>query len=149
MKIFIKLALVLAIIISITSCGNSNSETKNTETIKHDDGFELNSQKIYVFYFHGSIRCHTCVAVDEYTMQYLNDLFPNEIKEEQIIYNSYDIDKGEGAKFVDKYEIYGQTMLFIKNNTVINKTDDAFLYASNNTDKWKQIVDETINNLLK
>ena len=95
---------------------------------------------IQVIYFHGNIRCKTCVSVDETTHKYLDKAFSDKIKTEKIIFKTINIDENEQEDLIQKYEIYGQTMLFIKGSKVINKTDDAFKYASTNPEKWKQIV---------
>ncbi len=139
--VFVLLALIIA---CSGSPKNNNPEQKTTA-----ENSKVQPGAIRVFYFHGSIRCHTCVSVDENTHQYLQELFPVKMDKGEIVFRSVNIDKDERPDLVKKYEIYGQTLLFIKGNKVIDKTDDAFQYVTTDSEKWKQIVKQTINDLIK
>lgn len=145
-KIFIIL-IALVIGFSISSCnGNENSEKKtDTQNTEHNIG----ENTILVYYFHGSIRCHTCVSVDEDTHKYLKEMFSDKINNGKIIFKSINIDENEKPDLIKKYEIYGQTLLFIKGDKVINKTDEAFQYVTTKPEKWEQIVETTITELIK
>lgn len=131
---------ILAISISLSSC-NNEAKTNEKETSVSET---VNPNTIQVIYFHGNIRCTTCVSVDEATHKYLDKAFSDELKTGKIIFKTINIDENEREDLIQKYEIYGQTMLFIKGDKVINKTDDAFKYASTNPEKWKQIVKNQI-----
>ncbi len=124
------------------SCHNAgqSGESKKAMT-KADD------TRIHVYYFHSSIRCETCIAVDEHTHQYLEELFPEEMKKGEITFRSINIDKEDATDLVKRYQIYGQTMLFVKGDEVINMTDEAFQYVLTRPGKWKRMVEETINSL--
>ena len=47
-----------------------------------------------------------------------------------------------------KYEVWGQTLLFIKGKKVINKTNEAFMYVTTDPEKWMTTVKETVDSLL-
>ncbi len=137
---------ILAILFSVYSCDNTENNDKNESIGKQDT---ISANTIQVYYFHGSIRCETCVAVDENTHQYLKELFPKEMNSGKIIFQSINIDKNEMPDLIKKYEIYGQTLLFIKGDKVINKTDGAFQYVTTNPDKWHKIIKDLISDLIE
>lgn len=143
-QIFLKLS-IIAILFSIYSC---NSRVTNNKTETNITTGTISNNTIQVYYFHGSIRCHTCVSVDENTHQYLKDLFPEKFDKGQIIFKSINIDKGESPDLVEKYQIYGQTLLFIKGDKVIDETEDAFQYVITDPKKWKGIVEDTMYDLI-
>ncbi len=148
MKQIIFSIIAIVLLFSVNAC-NSNSQSENTKNdtlVVTVDSISANT--IQVYYFHGSIRCHTCVSVDENTHQYLKDLFPQKIDEGDIIYKSINIDENERPDLVEKYQIYAQTLLFIKGDKVIDETEDAFQYVTTNPEKWKQIIEDRIFDLI-
>ena len=147
MKKILIFSFMVVLVATIFSCGNStDKKTDKKENVISKT--EISDNTIQAYYFHGSIRCHTCVSVDKNTEQYLKDLFPVKMDKGEIIFKSINIDENEMPDLVKKYQIYGQTLLFIKGNTVINLTDDAFKYVTTNPEKWKQIIEKRINDLL-
>jgi hypothetical protein len=140
---------IIATLFFISSCNNQveNKVKKEVETVDIVED-TISSNTILVYYFHGSIRCHTCISVDEKTHEYLEYLFPQMMQNKEIIFKSINIDEDERPDLLEKYEIYGQTLLFIKGETVINETDDAFQYVITNPEKWQQIVEDRIFDLI-
>lgn len=138
----------ITLLFSVNACNsNSHSENVKSDTLASVvDSIDANT--IQVYYFHGSIRCHTCISVDEETHQYLKDLFPRKMEEGVIIFKSINIDENERPDLINKYKIYGQTLLFIKGDKIVNTTDEAFQYVTTNPEKWKQIVEDNIDNLI-
>ncbi len=134
--------ILLLITTLFSSCQNGQQSGDSK-----DAGVKPDDSSIHVYYFHSSIRCETCIAVDEHTHQYLRELFPEEMKKGEITFRSINIDKDDAGALVHKYQIYGQTMLFVKGDEVINMTDEAFQYVLTRPEKWRQMVEETINSL--
>ena len=128
------------------ACGGNQAsvldEVSNKSTTSTD-------KTIYVYYFHTNIRCETCVAVDEHTHDYLKILFSEEIKSGKIVFETINIEKKGHEDLVRKYEIWGQTLLFIKGDTAIDRTNDAFMNVTTNPEKWKQMVKTQIEELKK
>ena len=148
MKNILFVSILVTTLISV-ACNNSeskNPENKDTTVVATSDSISPNT--IQVYYFHGSIRCETCVAVDEDTHQDLKELFPNRMENGDIIFQSVNVDKDERPDLVEKYKIYGQTLLIIKGDKVIDLTEDAFMYVPTNPDKWRQIVKDNIYQLI-
>lgn len=104
---------------------------------------------IHVYYFHSNIRCETCVAVDENTHRLLNELFPAQMKNGTIVFKSINVDEKGNEALIEKYKIWGQTMLFIKGDTVVDRTNDAFMNVLEEPDKWEDMVEDQVNRLLK
>ena len=143
--------LIIVIIIGIFSVTACNTEETNSSDLASQaklDTTSIDKNTVLVYYFHGSIRCHTCVSVDENTLQYLKEFFPKQLAKNELIFKSINIDKNEREDLINKYEIYGQSLLFIKGDQVIDKTEDAFQYVTTNPEKWKQLVETTVNKLI-
>lgn len=139
-NVFFAISLI-TIGLAITSCNNPKTGENTVAETVHE---AIDSNTIQVYYFHGSIRCHTCVSVGDSTAHYLETLFPEELGSEKIIFKTINIDKNEREDLITKYEIYGQTMLFIKGDKVLNETEDAFKYVTTSPEKWKATVENSI-----
>jgi len=148
-----KKLILLAILFSIISCQQNkkdDQQTVNDKIVKEKQTSSENkvdTNAIQVLYFHSSIRCTTCVSVDENTKKYLSELFPDKMKKRKIVYKSLNIDKDERKDLIQKFEIYGQRLLFIKGDKVLDKTDEAFQYVTSQPEKWRNIVKKSIETL--
>jgi len=149
MKKIIFLSIVLLSLSLLFSCNKTNSKKIDNQTNVSDKSNNITEKTIQVYYFHGSIRCETCVAVDDDTHKYLKELFPEKIDKNEIIFKSINIDKEERPDLVEKYQIYGQTLLIIKGKKVIDLTDSAFQYVTTNPEKWKNTVKDVVYDLIK
>ena len=156
MKTIYNSAILILIGFLMLSCTGSNK----TDTIKNEvaiastpENTSVNNtadtSTIYVYYFHGSIRCHTCVSVDEDTHKYLKEFYPEMFDNGKMIFQSLNADEDERLDLIKKYKIWGQTLLFIKGDKVVDMTEDAFMYVTTDPDKWKNIVKENMDKLVK
>ncbi len=106
------------------------------------------SSTIYVYYFHTNIRCETCVLVDNNTHRYLKELFPKELKDGELVFQSINIENKEYQALVAKYKIWGQTLIFVKGDSAIDRTNDAFMNVSSDSSKWKSMIYKQVESLL-
>ena len=142
---FLFVAFIMVLSMSL-SCGNQKASSDN----KINSTTEANADStLYVYYFHTNIRCETCVAVDEHTHDYLKILFPEKMKSGEIVFNSFNMEEKGHEDLVKKYEIWGQTLLFIKGDIAIDRTNDAFLNVTTDPEKWKSMVKKQVEDLLK
>ena len=146
MKKIIYFSMVFVAFISLYSCNNTDGKEANKQVI--DTEVDVSENTILVYYFHGSIRCHTCISVDEDTHKYLKELFPEKMDKSEIVFKSIDIDKKESPELIEKYEIYGQTLLLIKGDKKVDLTQDAFQYVTTSPEKWKQIFEDNMKELI-
>jgi len=141
------LSTIMLVLISFyaISCGGNQQSTVDKKT----NANQSTDQTIYVYYFHTNIRCETCVAVDEHTQNYLKVLFPEQMKNKQIVFKSINVEDKGYEEVIKKFEVWGQTLLFIKGDKAIDRTNDAFLNVTTNPDKWKSMIKAQIDDLMK
>ncbi len=156
MKIIFNGILTVIFFVMIISCSHSKNTGATNDNLviegtEKDD--KLNNipdtGSIYVYYFHGSVRCHTCISVDEDTHKYLQELYPEKFKNGKMVFGSFNADKDERIDLIKKYKIWGQTLLFIKGDKVVDMTEEAFMYVTTNPEKWKSIVKEKMDKLIE
>jgi len=131
---------VLLMMGSIFGCNAQTSENKESNVILNDN--------IEIYYFHFSKRCATCNAVESETKLALEKLYGEKLKEVEISFTSLNLDIENDKKIAETLKISGQTLLLVKGDKQVNLTNDGFMNARNNPQKFHEILKTQIDNLL-
>jgi len=107
------------------------------------------SQKIEAYYFHFTARCMTCQTVEERAKENLQDLYPEQWKAGIVTFRAANLNEKEGKALAEKLGVSGQTLLLMKGEKQVDLTNQAFLYAVTNPGKYKQLIRENVDKLLK
>lgn len=137
----IRLSLGLALLIPFLSC---NAQSPNKE-VKASD---YNSDKIEAYYFHFTARCVTCRTIEAKAKENLEVLYPNQIKQGLITFQSLNLDESSSKPLAEKFGVSGQTLLLVKGDQKINLTNEGFMYAVAKPEKFKEIINEKVDGLL-
>jgi 5-enolpyruvylshikimate-3-phosphate synthase len=135
MKKIIFLSFAIVFVMSSLMC-TAQTSAKTTQT--------STSAKIEAYYFHLTTRCVTCKAVEEETKKDLEALYGG-----KVTFQAINIEDDASKAIVAKLKIEGQTLLLVKGDKKINLTNEGFLYARNNPEKFKSIIKEKVDGLLK
>lgn len=108
---------------------------------------------LYIYNFHATRRCVSCVAIENTTTQALEKYFQKEVDEGRIKRFIINVDEKENKKLVEKYEVYGTALYLVrsfkgKENT-IDLTAEGFKYAKNKPEKLLEVLKEKISENLK
>lgn len=137
---------ILCTIVFFTTCtlsaqNEAGSENPATNT-SGVEGAATKSTDIVVYYFHATRRCATCEAVEEVTRKALIEFG------DTVCFSAINREKDENSELVEKFEISGQTLLFVKADEVVDLTNYAFLNARSHPDKLKARIKETIDSMM-
>ncbi len=102
-----------------------------------------NKAKVDVYYFHLNTRCATCKAVESEARQDIKELFGNNVS-----FAAYNLDETAGEAKGKELGVNSQTLLVVKGDKKINLTNEGFMYARTDPDKFKKIIEEKIKPLL-
>lgn len=116
-----------------------SSQTTNTETSEQI----ANADKIEVYYFHYTRRCATCNAVESVSKDAIAEFYGDKVS-----FAGYNLDEKAGEEKGKQLEVSGQTLLIVAGDTKINLTNEGFMNARTNPDKFKAIIKEKIDPLL-
>lgn len=105
------------------------------------------SETTEVFYFHFSRRCATCEAVEKVTQETLKKNYPEQLKNETLVFVSVNLDDDANTPLAEQLKVTGQTLLFVKGENKKDLTNKAFMYARENPDKLEAAIKETISSL--
>jgi len=136
----IKLFIALLAITAISSCNAQNSTKKEVAS--------SNSGNIEAYYFHFTSRCVTCKAVEAEAKKDIEALYPEQVKSGKITFQAINLDDSSSKEIAEKLGISGQTLLIVKGDQKINITNEGFMNARNNPDKFKEIIKEKIDKLM-
>lgn len=134
MKNITFLSFALLMVLGSVSC-NAQSENKAKT--------ENTSEKVEAYYFHFSSRCVTCKTVEAEAKADLESLYKGEVTFEAV-----NLDDASSKALSEKLQISGQTLLIVKGDTKINITNEGFMYARSNPEKFKVIIKEKVDGLL-
>lgn len=99
--------------------------------------------KADVYYFHFNTRCATCKAVESEAQKNVIELFGKDVS-----FASYNLDEPAGEAKGKELGVTSQILLVVKGDKRINLTNEGFMYARTNPEKFKEIIEEKIKSLL-
>jgi hypothetical protein len=124
----------LLMILGSVSC---SAQTEKKEAASQTSG------NVEAYYFHFSSRCVTCKTVEAETKADLEMLYKGEVT-----FQAVNLDDASSKALAEKLQISGQTLLLVKGDTKINITNEGFMYARSNPEKFKTIIKEKVDGLL-
>jgi uncharacterized membrane protein YhiD involved in acid resistance len=135
MKKILFTSLTIIMVIFAFSC---NAQQANNKAQKNDP-----SDKVEVYYFHLTARCITCKTVEEQAKANVQSLYGNKIS-----FKSVNLDDDSSKEIAEKLKVSGQALLVVKGEKQINLTNEGFMYARKNPEKFKSVMKEKIDPLL-
>jgi hypothetical protein len=116
----------------------------NTQTENRTVNSEMaEAGSVEVFYFHNTRRCVTCQAVETESKDLVEELY-----RDKVTFLAYNLEEQDGKAMAGELGVSGQTLLIVSGETRINVTNEGFLNARSNPEKFKQILKEKIDPLL-
>ena len=101
------------------------------------------SSEVKTYYFHATRRCATCEAVEAVSKEAIKKYYGD-----KVTFESINREENKDNPMIEKYKISGQTLLIIKGDKVVNLTNDAFMNARTNPDKFKSKLKSTIDSMM-
>jgi hypothetical protein len=102
------------------------------------------SEKIEAYYFHNTSRCTTCKTVEAEAKTDLKELYGDKVS-----FQALNLEEKSTDAIAKKLNVSGQTLLVVKGDKQVNLTNEGFLYAVNNPEKFKKIIKEKVDPLVK
>lgn len=99
----------------------------DTETIKGQDHDSAGtSDKVVVYYFHGTARCSSCMKIEAYTKESIETAFPDALRDGRLEWRAVNVDEPENQHFIKDYDLYIRTVVV------------SDIYGGNQTE-WKKL----------
>lgn len=106
--------------------------------------------KLEVYYFHATMRCPTCLAIEEQTKKTLDENFAGELKSGIIKLTVLNLEEKENKALTEKFEIgWSSLILYVpESGKSVNLTEDAFAKARTNPEEFRAELQQKIKELL-
>lgn len=101
------------------------------------------SAKIEAYYFHNATRCTTCKTVEAEAKADLKELYGD-----KVTFQALNLEEKSTDAIASKLKVSGQTLLVVKGDKQVNLTNEGFLYAVTNPEKFKKIIKEKVDPLM-
>jgi hypothetical protein len=69
------------------------------------DKVEEAQHRVIAYYFHGTARCATCRAIEQYTYDALVTGFSGELQSETLEWHTINVEEPDNQHFIDEYEL--------------------------------------------
>ncbi|MBI9066589.1 MAG: thioredoxin family protein [Salinivirgaceae bacterium] len=143
-KLISTLTFVFAVgLISISAqcCNSSKTKTTSETTVACKQSKQASNVKAY--YFHATRRCATCQAVESVTEEALKEYYGTKVS-----FQAINREEDKENPMLAQYKVSGQTLLIIKGDKVVNLTNEAFMNARTNPDKFKAKLKSTVDSMM-
>jgi len=131
----------MMLVISGASC---NAQTEKKQTISSTSGNDVE-----VYYFHRTVRCVTCKTVEAEARKNIEMLYAEQVKTGKISFTSLNLEEETGETVGDRLGVNSQTLLIVKGDQKINITNEGFLYAVSQPQKFTEVMKSKIDPLIK
>ena len=108
--------------------------------------------RIDVMYFHATMRCQSCLTIEEFTRNSVNSSFEKELKDSSIKLTILDFQDEKNEHFQDDYKFETQTLIISKKidgKEVKWKNLEKIWDYMNNYEKFRTYVAEEVKQLIK
>ncbi len=103
-----------------------------------------NQAKVQAYYFHNATRCMTCKTVEAEAKANLKELYGDKVS-----FQALNLEEKAARELAKKLKVSGQALLVVNGNKQVNLTNEGFLYAVTNPEKFKSVIKEKVDPLLK
>ncbi len=126
--------------VSAQCCNSATADNSTNLKVTLDENQKSSDVKAY--YFHVTRRCATCQAIEAVSKEAIKEYYGDKVS-----FESINIEEDKDNPLVKKYKITGQTLLIINGDTKVDLTNEAFLNARTNPDKFKSKLKSTIDSM--
>lgn len=118
----------------------------NAQDNKKADATTAVSNKVEVYYFHFTRRCHTCQSVENNAKLAIEQLYSDKIKSGEYSFKGINLDDAGSKAIAEKLGVGGQTLLVVCGKNKVDITSQGFMNAQN-LEKMKEEIKKAVNNV--
>lgn len=125
----------LAIAVILIIVGSSNKADSGKSWSKSAGVNEKPAEKVEVVYFYSSARCASCIALEEFTENTINNNFQDKLNSGELTFNAYNVEESDNAEIVNKYRARGSSLF-------INPIYDDEDHIKEEVNVWRYLSNE-------
>jgi hypothetical protein len=70
--------------------------------------------KVVAYYFHGNIRCVSCVKIETLSRKAVTEGFPDDLKSGRVEFQDVNVDDPQNLHFIEKYQLSSQSLVIVE-----------------------------------
>jgi hypothetical protein len=70
--------------------------------------------QVIAYYFHGTVRCETCLKIERQAREAIEQRFPLEMAENRLVFKPVNYDKPENAHFLKEYKLTCPSLVVVR-----------------------------------
>lgn len=124
----------------LSGCGPSaqnnndnNNENNNTELAEAT----ANDAKVQVYYFHGKMRCETCITVQKVAHEAIIENFAGN---KEVAFHEIDFSESTNEALAEKYEVVFSSLIIADSDGYKDITDQSFAMAKSDPEGLKALI---------
>ena len=134
--------LIFALITLVNISCNAQTNQKPASSVSKNGDVE-------VYYFHMTTRCVTCKTVESEARKNVEILYADQVKAGKISFTALNLEEATGKSTGERLGVNSQTLLIVKDDQKINITNEGFLYAVSQPQKFTLVMKSKIDPLIK
>lgn len=100
--------------VSTSKSSTSNPSTSNpvsTSKLAASKPAPLKMRKVIVYYFHGNVRCPTCIKIESYAREAIESAFANELRSGKLQFIVINAQKPENEHYIYDYKLVSKSIV--------------------------------------
>jgi hypothetical protein len=132
---------LIALLFATISC---SSQTEKKQQVAVNSGNDVE-----VYYFHMTTRCVTCKTIEAEARKNIEMLYPEQFKSGKITFTALNIEEPAGQIAGQRLGVNSQALIIVKGDEKYNITNEGFLYAVAKPGKFRDVIKEKVDPLIK
>lgn len=113
---------------------------------------DTSSDRVILYYFHGSFRCHTCTNMEKYSEEAIESYFSDEVSSGKLVFKDINVEEKGNSHYVDDYGLYTKSLVLslVKDGTEVkNKNLDRIWHLARDKQKFIEYVASEVRVFIK
>jgi hypothetical protein len=72
------------------------------------------NRKVVVYYFHGRVRCVSCVKIESLSGKAIRERFPEELRTGRLAFRDVNVEEPGNRHFIDDYRLTSQSLVIVE-----------------------------------
>jgi len=79
-----------------------------------DSSSQQGNRKVVAYYFHGRVRCVSCVKIETLSRKAVTEGFPKELMNGRLEFRDVNVEEPENRHFIADYKLFSQSLVLVE-----------------------------------
>ena len=107
-------AFFLTLLLTVVAGASGAADDVSAKADKPATAAKATNTQVLAYYFHGTIRCETCLKIERQAREAMERRFPLEMAEKRLVFLPVNYDKTEDAHFLKDYNLPCPSLVLVR-----------------------------------